>query len=134
VDIRWAGSYWSGPDLNVRRWICHVRGAHEVYRVHEAHMTRQRGAVSVTIGEHFERFIERLIQERRYETPSEIVREALSLLDEKEQDRDLALESLRHDIRIGLASGEGKPAEVVLDRLRAKYQAMADSAEGEEPV
>jgi antitoxin ParD1/3/4 len=80
---------------------------------------------SYTLGEHFEQFIQRQIKGGRYQTASEVLRDALRLLEEDERAREAALESLRAEVRMGRATGKGKPGEEVLARLQAKYRRMA---------
>lgn len=80
---------------------------------------------SYAIGEHFEQFIKRQVKGGRYASASEVVRDALRLLEEEEQRRTTALEALRAEVRKGLASGKGKPAEEVLERLERKYAGAA---------
>lgn len=80
---------------------------------------------SYTLGEHFEEFIQRQVKGGRYQTASEVIRDALRLLEEEEQVREAALESLRADVRKGRANGKGKPGEEVLSRLQAKYRKLA---------
>jgi len=80
---------------------------------------------SYTLGEHFEQFIQRQIKGGRYQTASEVLRDALRLLEEDERAREVALELLRAEVRKGRANGEGRPGEEVLARLRAKYRKMA---------
>lgn len=80
---------------------------------------------SYAVGEHFEQFIKQQVQGGRYTTASEVVRDALRLLEEQESMRQAALNRLRADIREGLESGPPKPADAVLTRLEKKYAAMA---------
>ncbi len=80
---------------------------------------------SYAVGQHFEQFIKRQIERGRYASASEVVRDALRLLEEEELTREAKLEALRADIREGLNSGPGKPAEEVLSRLERKYTKMA---------
>lgn len=77
------------------------------------------------IGEHFEQFIQSQLESGRYSSASEIVRNALRLLEEREQLRQIQLDLLRQDIQAGIDSGEGLPAEAVFDRLLTKFQNMA---------
>jgi antitoxin ParD1/3/4 len=42
-----------------------------------------------------------------------------------EEGRAAALRALRDEVRKGVASGRGKPADEVLDRLERKYTAQA---------
>jgi antitoxin ParD1/3/4 len=82
---------------------------------------------SYAIGEHFEQFIRQQVDGGRYASASEVVRDALRLLEQQEERREAALQALRDEVRKGLASGRGKPAEQVLDRLEKKYAAEAQS-------
>lgn len=60
---------------------------------------------SYVIGDHFERFIKEQLQAGRYVSASEIVREALRLLEEHEELRAARLQKLRAQIEEGLGSG-----------------------------
>jgi antitoxin ParD1/3/4 len=80
---------------------------------------------SYAIGDHFEQFIKAQLESGRYSSASEVVRDALRLMEEREQLRQIQLEQLRQQIRVGIDSGPSIPAEEVFDRLSAKYQAMA---------
>jgi antitoxin ParD1/3/4 len=82
---------------------------------------------SYAIGEHFEQFIRQQVDGGRYASASEVVRDALRLLEQEEERRATALRALRDEVRKGVASGRGKPAEEVLDRLEKKYTAQAQS-------
>jgi antitoxin ParD1/3/4 len=77
-------------------------------------------ATSYSIGKHFEAFIESLIASGRYSTASEIIRDGLRLIEEREQSREAKLEWLRAEIQKGFDSG---PAEEVGDmfvRIKAE--------------
>ncbi|MGY3451691.1 type II toxin-antitoxin system ParD family antitoxin [Bradyrhizobium sp. USDA 4353] len=65
-------------------------------------------ASSYTIGKHYEEFIKGLVDSGRYSTVSEVMREGLRLVEEKEERRKAKLEALRSAIKDGLDSG---PAE-----------------------
>src|ERR1700709_1563739 len=65
-------------------------------------------ATSYSIGKHFEAFIESLIATGRYSTASEIIRDGLRLIEEREQDREAKLEWVRAAIQEGL---HGRRAE-----------------------
>ncbi|MGH8658304.1 MAG: type II toxin-antitoxin system ParD family antitoxin [Gammaproteobacteria bacterium] len=82
---------------------------------------------SYAVGEHFEQFIKQQVEGGRYASASEVVRDALRLLEEEQQRREATLEALRTEVKKGLASGKGKPAEAVLGRLERKYADMAKS-------
>ena len=76
---------------------------------------------SYVVGSHFELFIKNQISGGRYASASEVVRDALRLLENEDQCREAALAALRADVRIGLDSGPGQSAETVLLRLEQKY-------------
>jgi antitoxin ParD1/3/4 len=80
---------------------------------------------SYTLGEHFERFIKEQVEGGRYASASEVVRDALRLLEEEEHRRAAALETLRAEVAKGVASGKGRAAREVLERLTVRYAAKA---------
>ena len=61
-------------------------------------------ATSYSIGKHFEGFIEKLIESGRYSTASEVIRDGLRIIEEREQSREAKLEALRAAIQEGLDS------------------------------
>jgi antitoxin ParD1/3/4 len=77
---------------------------------------------SYAIGTHFERFIKQQIENGRYGSASEVVRDALRLLEEHEELREAQLRILREQLKEGINSGPGIPADEVFDRLEAKYR------------
>jgi antitoxin ParD1/3/4 len=62
-------------------------------------------ASSYSIGKHFEDMIESLLQSGRYSTASEVMREGLRLVEEREERRKIKLEALRAEIQKGIDSG-----------------------------
>jgi antitoxin ParD1/3/4 len=56
---------------------------------------------------------------------SEVVRAGLRLLEDTERQQAIQLQALRNDIAAGKASGEALAAELVFDRLQAKYAQQA---------
>jgi antitoxin ParD1/3/4 len=84
---------------------------------------------SFALGDRFEAFIDAQIQDGRYNNASEVVRDALRLLEDQEKLRELRLAELRRLSEEGRASGlSTEDGDVVLDRLEAKYRAMVRSA------
>lgn len=83
---------------------------------------------SKPLGEYFGAFVERMVDSGRYGSPVEVVRDGLRLLEERENLRELTAAELRRLVEEGRLSG---PSDVdghtFLDRLEAKYQAMADA-------
>lgn len=84
--------------------------------------------ISADLGEQLESFVARLVATGRYNSKSEVLREGVRLI----QDRETRLSALEASISRGLAdadAGRTKPAEKVFDRLEAKYRAMIRAAE-----
>jgi antitoxin ParD1/3/4 len=77
-------------------------------------------ATSYSIGKHFEAFIDRLIASGRYSTASEIIRDGLRLIEEREQDREARLEWLRAEIQKGLDSGPAEEVGDMFARIKAE--------------
>lgn len=79
-------------------------------------------ATSYTIGKHYEGFIKRLVESGRYSTASEVMRDALRLIEEREERRTAKLEALRSEIRTGLDSGPAKDVTVdeLIDNVKAR--------------
>ncbi|MDP1730815.1 MAG: type II toxin-antitoxin system ParD family antitoxin [Devosia sp.] len=57
---------------------------------------------SYTLGDHYEAFIRELVKSGRYASASEVVRDALRLLEGREATRGIELEALRLEIAEGL--------------------------------
>ena len=72
------------------------------------------------IGEHFEAFIKEQIQLGRYASASEVVRDGLRVLEDREKRRFVKLEALRTEIQRGADSGAGIPAKAVFASVRKR--------------
>jgi antitoxin ParD1/3/4 len=78
-------------------------------------------AISVELGDTLDRFVDELLREGRYNSKSEVLREGVRLI----QERETRLAALDAAIAQGLADVDAKrvkPAETVFDRLEAKYK------------
>lgn len=77
--------------------------------------------MNVHIGETLEKFVQDLIQTGLYQSQSEVIREGLRLLKEREDLRKLRLEELRSEIQRGIdssARGESEPFD--LEEIKAE--------------
>jgi antitoxin ParD1/3/4 len=80
-------------------------------------------ASSVDLGHELEKFVSSLVSNGRYNSKSEVLREGLRLLQERE--KRLATLDLALDRGLAAANaGKTKPAEQVFARLEAKYRKM----------
>jgi antitoxin ParD1/3/4 len=81
-------------------------------------------ASSVDLGSQLEAIVAELVAKGRYNSKSEVLREGVRLI----QEREAHLAALDAAIARGIAdadAGRVKPVDEVFDRLKAKYQAMA---------
>jgi antitoxin ParD1/3/4 len=85
---------------------------------------------SYVIGDHFESFIKEQIQQGRYASASEVVRDGLRALEDRERLRALKLEALRGDIQRGADSGAGIPAKAVFASVRKRIAEVGTPKSG----
>lgn len=65
--------------------------------------------ININLTPHLEDMVRQKVASGLYASASEVVREALRLMEEHDQARAVKLEQLRQDIREGLESGEPTP-------------------------
>lgn len=84
--------------------------------------------ISADLGQQLENFVSTLVATGRYNSKSEVLREGVRLI----QDRETRLAALDASIMRGLgdaAVGNVNPAADVFDRLEAKYRNMSAQPE-----
>jgi antitoxin ParD1/3/4 len=64
--------------------------------------------MNVNLSPQLEAMVKAKVASGRYTSASEVVREALRLMEQQDQLKELQLEQLRRDIQDGLASGESE--------------------------
>jgi antitoxin ParD1/3/4 len=79
---------------------------------------------SVALSPHFEAFIQEQVKSGRYNNASEVVRAGLRLLEDQNIRARMQHEEMRAAIAAGMASGQGRPADAVFERLDAKYRKL----------
>jgi len=67
--------------------------------------------LNVSLTPHLEEFIHQTVSSGRFQSASELIRTALRLLEEREQERLARLQSLRGKIQKGLHSGPATPLD-----------------------
>jgi antitoxin ParD1/3/4 len=77
-------------------------------------------ATSYSIGKHFEDFIASLLESGRYSTASEVMRDGLRLIEEREERRKAKLEALRAEIQKGFDSGPAEEIGDMFERIKAE--------------
>lgn len=84
--------------------------------------------ISADLGQQLENFVTQLVASGRYNSKSEVLREGVRLI----QEREARFAALDHAIARGMAdaeTGRVAPAEAVFGRLARKYRARADGQE-----
>ena len=84
--------------------------------------------ISADLGRQLESFVSKLVETGRYNSKSEVLREGVRLI----QDREARLAALDASVTRGIAdadAGNTKPAAEVFDRLERKYRAIASTSE-----
>jgi antitoxin ParD1/3/4 len=82
--------------------------------------------ISADLGPHLEEFVNKLVNKGRYNSKSEVLREGVRLIEE----REARLAALDAALARGIAdadAGRVKPAEEVFARLEAKYGSQAEN-------
>lgn len=78
--------------------------------------------MNVSLTPELEDFIQERVKSGRYHSASEVVREALRLLEDRDEVRRLRLDEMRKKIAAGLASldrGDAEPGEQVFDEMES---------------
>src|SRR5579883_761203 len=97
-------------------------------------MRRHRKGVhsmNVQLSQELEQLVQSKVQSGRYSSASEVIREALHLMDERDQVMALRREEIRERIAQGLASlerGKGVEGESVFARIEAELAALERDA------
>jgi antitoxin ParD1/3/4 len=84
---------------------------------------------SFALGSHFENFIDEQLRSGRYNNASEVVRDGLRMLEDRENLRQIKISEIRRSIEESRQDGRTTPVDEVLIRLEAKYNGMSDKPE-----
>ncbi len=85
----------------------------------------------VSLTPHLEELVRDKVKSGLYNSASEVVREALRLMDDRDRVREMRLEDLRKEIQIGidqLERGEVTPGEEVFRQLRERNEKLKKKA------
>jgi len=78
--------------------------------------------MNVSLTPDLEKYVQKKVDSGRYRSSSEVVREALRLLEEKDLEREERLSALKAEIQVGLDSGESEPLDMQTTIKKAKAQ------------
>ena len=80
---------------------------------------------SYALGGYFEKLIDGLIASGRFNSKSEVIREGLRLLDEREKRRKAMTAEIRRLLREGKESGPGVPLDEALAEIKSRARKRA---------
>jgi antitoxin ParD1/3/4 len=83
--------------------------------------------LNVSLTPHLEAFIHETVTSGRYQSASEVVRTALRLLEEREQEGAVRIERLRQEIQKGLDSGPATPLDMEEIKRLARARNRSDT-------
>ncbi len=86
--------------------------------------------MNISLNPHFEALVKNKVESGLYNSVSEVMREALRLLEERDQLRDLRLEELRREIQKGINSGEATPLNIEDIKLSGRRRLATQQMEG----
>ena len=86
--------------------------------------------MNISLNPHFEELVKGKVESGLYNSVSEVMREALRLLEERDQLRDLRLEELRREIQKGINSGEATPLNMEDIKSRGRKRLASQQIEG----
>jgi antitoxin ParD1/3/4 len=81
--------------------------------------------MNISLTNELENLVYEKVKSGMYHSASEVIRDALRLLTERDQMQQLKLKEIQHQIQKGIDSlerGEGIPAEEVLSKLRTRSE------------
>jgi antitoxin ParD1/3/4 len=80
--------------------------------------------MNVSLTPELEKFVNKLVTKGRYQTASEVVRDSLRLLEDREKLRQIKLKELRAEIQIGIDQANrgqfAKPEDVTPEAIHAR--------------
>lgn len=82
--------------------------------------------MNVNLTPKLERFIQQKVVSGSYNNASEVVREALRLLEERDEEREAKLASLRQSIQEGIDSGPSRPLDIEAIKRQAREEWEAE--------
>lgn len=90
-------------------------------------MNTTANTMNVSLTSKLEGMVKKLVKTGRYSSASEVVRDGLRLIDEREQLRQIKLQALKEAIKEGRESGESIPfdAEDIIKRGRERLKSSS---------
>lgn len=86
--------------------------------------------MNISLNPHFEELVKGKVESGLYNSVSEVMREALRLLEERDQLRELRLEELRREIQKGINSGSATTLDIEEIKRQGRARLAAQQTEG----
>lgn len=86
--------------------------------------------MNISLTPHFEELVKSKVESGLYNSASEVMRDALRLLEERDQLREWRLTELQHEIQKGIDSGEAIPLDIEAIKERGRKRLTAQQAQG----
>jgi len=87
--------------------------------------------MNVSLTPQLEELVKRKVESGLYGSASEVMREALRLLDEHDRLRTMRLEELRAEIQKGMDSGESTPLDIAAIQAPCRKRLAAERAKAQ---
>lgn len=86
--------------------------------------------MNISLTPHLEKLVQGKVESGLYNSASEVMREALRLMEERDRLRELRLDELRREIQKGIDSGEATPLDMEEIKVRGRKRLAAQQGEG----
>jgi antitoxin ParD1/3/4 len=86
--------------------------------------------MNISLTPHLEKLVQAKVESGLYNSASEVMREALRLMEERDQVREFRLEELRREIQKGIDSGESTPLDFEAIKARGRKRLAAQQGQG----
>ncbi|SJM92869.1 conserved hypothetical protein [Crenothrix polyspora] len=86
--------------------------------------------MNISLTPHFEKWVKGKVESGLYNSASEVMRDALRLLEERDQLRELRLSELQREIQKGIDSGEAIPLDIEAIKERGRKRLTTQQVKG----
>ena len=86
--------------------------------------------MNISLTPYLENLVKAKVESGLYNSASEVLRDALRLLEERDQLRSVRLEELRREIQKGIDSGDATPLDIEEIKANGRKRLVAQQQEG----
>jgi antitoxin ParD1/3/4 len=88
----------------------------------EVERSQEKADMNVSLTPELEQYVQEKVKSGMYYSASEVIREGLRLLQEKDEMHQFRLQQLQQDIQAGLDSGESTPLDMQAIKAKARQR------------